>query len=353
MPYSVKDVLGSSPSDDIERDVNSFFVGSIPLNSSVQIKIHLFYFVNKTSVCFLWNHMCMDGGGFKAFLAAVCARYDGREAAPPFLTGPRGYKEVYRDMPEEKRKKAKRLFAGNFAPDNKKLFPFSPEKKDDSTQLVVRTIASDVFGSAAAQAKKLNSTVNDMLLYAYADALCHIADFSGEQLAVSSAVDLRRHIKEPYRLGYTNHTAFMYALVKPESRAAREILSDVSESTQRAKKDEFIGLHGLPLLSLGYHLATYAQVELIVRLFYKNPPFALSNLGAFEGEIFGMGGKTPAFLMVAGAAKHKPCAMLTAAVNSGKLTVSMCVKGNEADRKIIDSFFTEFENSLKRLAVKG
>lgn len=348
MPYSTDDVVSVSQSDDIESDTNRFFTQTIPLENPVQIKIGIFYCGNNTSLCFLWNHMCTDGGGFKAFYASLCGRYDSRSDSLPFLTGSRGYKEVYRDLPPEAQKKAKRLFSGNFAPKNTQLFPFSPVQKDDGTIFTARTVEPDIFIPAKNKAKQYGATVNDLLIYTYAGALRKMGNRGGT-LAVSGAVDLRRYIKDPTRLGYTNHTAFLYALVSPESKTPEAKLRDVVRSTKKAKADEFLGLHGLPMLSLGYHLATYAQVELIVRLFYKNPPYAVSNVGSFDDPVYNLGGHRPCYLMVGGAAKHKPCAMLTAATCNGALTVSMCVKGNEKDKIIINKFFDEFENCLSDL----
>ena len=58
-------------------------------------------------------------------------------------------------------------------------------------------------------------------------------------------------------------------------------------------------------------------------------------------------GQVDAF--VAGAAKNKPCAVMTALSIGGQLSASMCLRGNERDREILEGFFTEFENNIKSL----
>ena len=91
----------------------------------------------------------------------------------------------------------------------------------------------------------------------------------------------------------------------------------------------------------------YAQAEPIVKLFYRNPTLSLSNVGAIDTQAFSLGGNKPFSAFVAGAAKNKPCAVMTALSINGDLSVSMCLRGNDNDREILERFFTEYEKNIK------
>ena len=94
----------------------------------------------------------------------------------------------------------------------------------------------------------------------------------------------------------------------------------------------------------------YIQAESVVRLFYNNPMFSVSNVGIIRPSDFVLGEKGPYDAFVAGAAKNKPCAVMTALTINNNLSVSMCLRGNEKDKQLLESFFTEFENNIRSLA---
>ena len=97
--------------EDIIKAREEFFAQEIPLSSNIQMKIGVFINNNKSYVCFIWNHMCMDGGGFKSFWTDFCKAYTDyvcKGLSPLcFAVGSRKYTDVYKDMPKPKRKKAK------------------------------------------------------------------------------------------------------------------------------------------------------------------------------------------------------------------------------------------------------
>ena len=97
---------------------------------------------------------------------------------------------------------------------------------------------------------------------------------------------------------------------------------------QEIKKDTFMGLHGLPLLNIVYKTMVYLQAEHVVKLFYRNPTLSVSNVGAIDTKAFSLAGNPPFSAMVAGAAKNKPCAVMTALSINGDFTASICLRGN-------------------------
>ncbi|MBQ6601615.1 MAG: hypothetical protein IIX36_08220 [Clostridia bacterium] len=351
--YKIEDSFTFEETDDIENSAYDFLVRGIGINESTQMKIAVFHKDGKCALCFRWNHMLIDGGGFKQFARDLFRAYDEITEAGSckgcFLTGSRAYNEVYRDFDEDKKKKAKAQILGNSAHE-KKTLPFTAKSGKERNILIFKKIDADIFNSAAAKGKELGATANDVLVAAYIRSAYRIIGCDKkEKMSISCAVDLRRHMKNPDRIGYTNHTTFMPCTVKGMGDTMEDTVKAVAECNRENKKDPFLGLHGLPLLNFAYKAMTYIQAEPTVRLFYANANLALSNVGRVDKKLFSLGGNEPTDAFVAGGAKVKPCAAVNALSLDGRLTLSMTIQGTEEDRKMVEEFFEEMEKELKSL----
>lgn len=349
--YHVNDFVIAKNVTDLEKAKQEFFSREIPLKNNVQMNIGLFYHQGKSYVLFIWNHMCMDGGGFKAFWSDFCKAYTdyvlNGKSPTCFSTGSRAYDEVYKDMPADFKRKAK-LQLANVSPRDKHRFPFENNNVEKDVIIASRKISKEHFDKAVAYTKGCGGTVNDLLVAAYIDALKKVAGFNPDEgISISCATDLRRHIKDTSTIGYTNHVSFSYCAVEKMGANLKETLLIVSKKTKELKNDAFMGLHGIPLLNFAYKTMIYAQAEPIVSLFYRNPTLSLSNVGKIDTTAFALAGNKPFSAFVAGAAKNKPCAVMTALSINGELSVSMCLRGNQKDKELLEKFFTEYENNIK------
>ena len=352
--YNIDDIVTTETPENLTKAKQKFFLREIPLDSNIQINIALFYSEGRTSICFIWNHMCMDGGGYKSFWSDFCRNYTDyvTKGINPanFSDGSRSYTAVYSDFNKKDKAKAKRLFTVHSVKDKHK-FPFTPECGNSDVVIVTREIGKEIFGAAKETSKKAEATVNDMLVASYMDAYGKITGMGAdESLNVSCAVDLRRYIKDLSRIGYTNHVSFIHCAVARKGAAIHETLRYVSEVNEKTKKDPFMGLHGLPLLNFGYKSMIYLQAEPVIKMFYNNPFLAVSNVGALDAKALSICGNEPCGVFVAGAAKNKPYAMLTALTLNDCLFLSMSVRGNDEDRKILERFFDEIEKSITELS---
>lgn len=350
--YHIDDMVKVFYIDEIEPARMNFFKNSIPLSSNVQMHIGVFICNNKTYICFYWNHMCFDGGGYKAFWKDVCKNYTNyvENNIPPisFSSGSRKYTEVYKDMPEDKKKRAKKQLA-NISPKIKRTLPFTKEKTDEVI-IAHKEISENSFNKALTLAKEMNATVTDIILASYITALGNICSLKQtDELSVACAVDLRRHIKDLSNIGYTNHVSFIHCHLAQKGKDFKDTLYKVSEKTKDLKNDEFIGLHGLPLLNFAYKSMTYIQAETLVKLFYNNPVLSVSNVGPIDTIGFSLAHNEPFSAFVAGSAKNKPCAVMTCLTINGLLKVSICLRGNEEDEKVLDRFLTEFKNIIESI----
>ena len=198
--------------------------------------------------------------------------------------------------------------------------------------------------------KAHGATVNDMLVTAYFYSLYELAEYGeDESVTISCAIDLRRHMKDDDGQGVTNHTAFMQCNIPRRGRNIFETLQYVINSSNLFKKDKFMGLYGLPLLKFAYKILPHSASEEIIKIGYSNPLLAMSNIGILDHKALALSGNEPLDGFMTGAVKYKPYVLLSATSMRNVITLSMCVRGNEEDKKIVNRFFDIFERSVEKL----
>ncbi|MCI9641171.1 MAG: hypothetical protein HFJ98_00025 [Eubacterium sp.] len=343
--YKIDDVLTVKEVSEAELDfeINNFLIQYIPPDADVQMKVAVFNHNGKSVLCVVENHMCMDGGDLKYFMKALCQNYNDyieSGISPVDLrTGTRSYESVYEDFSTGEKRLAKNLYKNVNSKDDHG-FPFTPNSIRDKSFIAKRKIPASKFDEIRFAGKKHGATINDMLLTAYFYALYELAGFdSREGISISCAVDLRRHLKSSEGQGVTNHTAWMQCRVPERGANIFETLNFVVQSSNQFKEDKFIGLHGLPLLSFGYKILPLAASEEVIKIGYANPLLAMSNIGILEVDKLALEGHEPIDGFMSGAVKYKPYALLSVTSVRKELTLSMCVRGNEEDKLIVDKFF--------------
>lgn len=352
-PYSIDDVLTVAYPEDVDTAVDEFLTQYIPPESDIQMKAAVFYYEGKSVLCIVENHMCMDGGDLKYFLKALCKNYSDyveKKISPIDLrTGSRSYEEVYSGFSQTETRMARNLYKNINAKDDH-AFPLTPDNIRDKSFIARRKIDAERFAKIRAAGKKLSATVNDMLVAAYFYSLYELAGFdNSESVSISCAIDLRRHMKDVDDKGITNHTAWMQCSVPECGRDIFETLKYAARSANKFKHDKFMGLYGLPLLKLGYTILPHTASEEIIKLGYSNPLIAMSNIGILEADKLALAGNEPTDGFMSGAVKYKPYVLLSATSFRNVLTLSMCVRGNDEDKAIVEKFFDLMEKNLGTL----
>ncbi|MBQ7741200.1 MAG: hypothetical protein IJT65_08220, partial [Eubacterium sp.] len=353
--YHINDVLTVKEvsEENLDKEINDFLVQYIPPEAQIQMKVAVFNHGGKSVLCLVENHMCMDGGDLKYFMKALCKNYNEfieNGVSPVDLrTGTRSYEAVYEDFTGVERKMAKGLYK-NINTKDDHGFPLTPNNIKDHSFIARRKFPAEVFNNLRAAGKKRGATINDMLLTAYFYSLYELAAFNPEDsVSISCAIDLRRHIKDNTDQGVTNQTAWMQTRVPRRGSDIFETLDYVIKSSNDFKNDRFMGLHGLPLLSLGYKIMPHAASEEIIKVGYANPLLAMSNIGILETDKLALEGNEPTDGFMSGAVKYKPYVLLSVTSMRKELTLSMCVRGNDEDKKIVEHFFDLIENSINLL----
>lgn len=338
--------------EELDSEINDFLIQHIPTDSNIQMKVAVFNHSGKSVLCIVENHMCMDGGDFKYFLKSLCKNYNDyaeNKISPIDLkTGTRSFESVYEDFSSAEKQMAKRLYK-NVNSKDEHAFPLTQDDIRDSSFIARRKVSADVFNKIKEVGKKHGATINDMLVAAYFHSIYELADFNkNDSVSISCAIDLRRHIKDSQDLGVTNHTAWMQCKVPRCGRDIFETLTYTVNSVNQFKKDRFIGLHGLPLLSLGYKILPHAASEEIIKIGYSNPLLAMSNIGVLDEKSLALAGNEPTYGFMSGAVKYKPYVLLSVTSMRKELTFSMCVRGNDEDKKIVEHFFDIFESNINK-----
>ena len=75
----------------------------------------------------------------------------------------------------------------------------------------------------------------------------------------------------------------------------------------------------------------------------------MSNIGILSGPQLALCGNEPTDAFMSGAVKYKPFVLLTATTYKNVITLSMCVRGNDKDKAIVNNFFDLMEKNIKTL----
>ncbi len=309
--YKINDVLTVKEvsEENLDQEINDFLVQYIPPDADIQMKVAVFNHSGKSVLCIVENHMCMDGGDLKYFMKSLCKNYSDfveNGISPVDLrTGTRSYESVYEDFSSGEKRLAKNLYKNVNSKDDHG-FPFTPNSIKDKSFIAKRKIPAFKFDAIRSSGKKHGATINDMILTAYFYSLYELAGFDKRDgFSISCAVDLRRHIKDNSDQGVTNHTAWMQCRVPEQGDNIFETLNYVVHSSNQFKEDRF----------------------------------AMSNIGVLEVDKLALAGNEPTDGFMSGAVKYKPFALLSVTSVRKELTLSMCVRGNEIDKEIVEKFF--------------
>lgn len=353
MPYKIDNVFTVSYPDDVKTAVDEFLTQYIAPTESIQMKIALFIKDGKSTLCMIENHMCMDGGDLKYFLQEFCENYskyvsDGISPVN-FRTGSRSYDDVYSGFSKTEAGVARRLFKNINARDDHR-FPLTKDSIQDSSFIARKQFSAETLDKLKTKGKELGATINELLLASYFYSVYELAGYpESDTVMISNAIDLRRHMKSVDNKGFTNHTSWMQCAIPERGKDIFETVKYVIASSNKFKKDKFMGLYGLPLLNFGYNFLPHGVSEEIIKIGYSNPLMAMSNIGILNGQHFALCGNEPADAFMSGAVKYKPFVLLTATTYKKVITLSMCVRGNDEDRQIVSKFFDLMEKNINTI----
>lgn len=343
--YKAEDIVSLHKPDDIDKASDEFLAQVIPYDNNVQIKIAVFEKDDKSVLAILVNHMCMDGGDFKYFIATLCANYNALKrkdyTALSMKSGSRSFEQVYSKFDGSDLKKARNLYKNVSKNKNKVAFPWSEASSEDVNRIVRRRVDSKAFARMKAVAKALGITVNDAVMTAVCRTLYELCGLSDDDpLTVSCAIDLRRHIVEGgAKGGLTNHTAWLACKMPCKGETVRDTAVNVLQSMRAHKRDKFMGLYSLPLLKLAYTIFPQDVAEFAIKHGYDNPLLAVSNIGVLGDDKLVFDGTVLTDGFISGATKYKPYFLMSVTTLNGEMSFSTSMRGNEKDVETVNRYF--------------
>ncbi|MBQ9276901.1 MAG: hypothetical protein IJ226_04855, partial [Clostridia bacterium] len=351
--YKIDDIMTVNlECEDLEKTVDEFICRSIPVDNNVQYQFGIFSDGKLWVVAMIVNHMCMDGGDFKYFMRKLADNYNQHISGDrgfSIKTGSRARDEVYSNLTDEDKEVAKSLYKNISAVKDEHYFPLTPASKEDRTMICKRKVDKELFDSFKAIGKKLDVTVNDLMLAFYIRALYDIGMFDErERLSIPCMVDLRRHIEAGgANTGLTNHTGFMVVSVEEKGETINDTLIGVLRSVRKSKEDKYMGLYSLPLLKLAYAVFPYAISETAIKIGYMNPLIGMSNIGLLNDTLLKLGDANLVDGFMTGAVKYKPYMQLALTTVKGVMTMTIAIRGNDEDRRTGERFFDMITSNMR------
>lgn len=351
--YTIDDIVSYEKVENADKVADEWLLGVIPYDNNVQIKIAVFEDDKYSVLALRNNHMCMDGGDLKYFLATLCENYTnlkaGNYSALHMKSGSRSYDQVYSKLEGEDLKHAKNLYKNISKTEDKVAFPWSESVPEDTNKIVKRVINEEDFDKLRALAKKMGITVNDAIMAAVFRSLyemCGLKDT--DSLTVSCAIDLRKHIVEGgLQGGLTNHTAWMAVRTMSKGESIQDTIVNVIRSTKGFKRDKFMGLYSLPLLKLAYTIFPQDIAEFAIKAGYTNPLIAVSNMGLLNDQKLTFDGMKLVDGFISGAVKYKPFFLMSVTTLLGRVTLSTAIRGNQKDVDIANRYFDLVMKNIK------
>ena len=340
-------------SGDVDAEAEAFLTQEIPLMNKRQFKCAVVTNGTEWVVCFVGNHMCMDGNSLSHAVTTVISHYNdrlnGKTPTAKFRRGTRSYDAIYNDMKPEDVKAAKKLFS-NASPSDKHVITLTPDREGDKTFFVKKTVPAEEFAAIRAAAKAQNATVNDFMAAAYIRALYQTEQFDPEQpFIVSSAIDLRgRYVKDQNSHGYTNHSTFMPISVPRMGKDMHETLDYVHQCSTELKNDPYLGLYSLPLLNIAFNYLPHFIGNTLVNLGFSYANTSMSNIGLMRPEEYALDGHAPVDAFMTGAAKWKPYIHLSMTTYQGAATFMFVERGNQKDYELLTALMDRiYQNFLE------
>ena len=105
-------------------------------------------------------------------------------------------------------------------------------------------------------------------------------------------------------------------------------------------------LHLVALLEFVFQLFPFPLLKKAVLKAYRNPPFAMSNIGILDHRRLMFDGVPARSAFMSGSIKYNPYLQLAVSTYRNKITLSIAFHGTPEDRAAIEHFLSQVEHEL-------
>lgn len=347
------ETVGSSGFKDVltfvktQSEFNSFMTSKTNEVTGPQMKACL---LNSDNDCLgiLMNHIVCDGAGFKKYIYTLCDLYshllkDQDYKPDNILNGDRSLNIINKQFRFKDKLKAL-IFQNEKSNGSTNLkFPMSTEREVEPF-IVTHEVHEDRFLSIKNYCKNHKVTINDVTLAAFYRVLYKI---SGKQdLSISIAVDMRKHLKDKDTNALSNLTAMVISNL---SYGPNDTLDDTVEKVHEEmsfKKENIIGLNSFVKISLVFKLFNYKQIKKLFENKFENPLIGMTNIGVLDFKRLYFEGTQIRNALMFGSIKYRPYFQVALTTYNNIMTFTINLYGNSNDKENIENFLLLLDEEL-------
>ncbi|MFI3229845.1 MAG: condensation domain-containing protein [Bacillota bacterium] len=352
--YNPADWIQIKNSENFEEEVDAFLCKKIEQGAEAQMKILIVRGKDKDAMGIILNHQVMDGACFKKAVNMLADTYTKLLSDPNyklvFVDKDRSFKQIYKDMDLATKLKVWTMFQQSSSVKGKTGFPFETMDKSKMSPYINKyRLSSDKFLQIKAYGKANGYSINDMLMACYIMSLFDILNMpKDENLELDMIIDLRRYIKDPDSLGFSNYVSTTRCTQnKMECPTLKETLMQFKEKNT-VTMSNMPGHSGVSRLFLGFGLFGFKKAHKVVLSNFNNPLIATSNIGIVKFNNFGALKFEDCYMT--GSIKIPPYMQLALTTFNNAITFTMAQWSTDADRKFIAKFFEIFGGYLNEMA---
>ncbi len=341
-------------SENFEEEVDAFLCKKIEQGVEAQMKLLIVRGENKDAMGILLNHQVMDGACFKKTVNMLADTYTKLLSDPNYklilVNKDRNFGQMYKDMNLATKLKVWTMFKQSSSVKDKTGFPFETmDKSKMSPRINKYRLSSEKFLQIKAYGKANGYSINDMLMACYIMSLFDILNMpKDENLELDMIIDLRRYIKDPDSLGFSNYVSTTRCTQnKLECPTLKGTLLQFKEKNTVTMAN-MPGHSGVSRLFLGFALFGFKKAHQVVLSNFNNPLIATSNIGIVKFNNFGSLKIEDCYMT--GSIKIPPYMQLALTTFNNAITFTMAQWSTDADRKFIAKFFEIFGSYLNEMA---
>lgn len=347
--YDINEAVSFKASDNLKDDALDFLVTN-PIHSTdnIQFKVKVIYNENRFVICFLINHMIVDGGDFKYLMNMFIKAYNSDEEIE-LKDGSRSHLLIYSKMDIIKKSMALTLYKNITSSLKSYKFNFTKKSNDEKADILISNFSKEESDKLLAFSKENKVSITDIFLASYGFTAKKYVKHKLKMkfpIQMQSMVDLRRYIDDKDIIGLSNQTGMMHVEFSTKLDNLYSALKEVNRVTSQDKNDGFIGLNALPLLCHLYKRYPNKFANLLISNHFNYADFSLSNIGILDSERLKINGCTLIDGHMSGACQKKKKIMLSITSLNNRFTMSIPYIGNIKDKKILESFLNDIKENI-------
>lgn len=336
----------------IEADQNAESLKMNALASSInilhepQLKIYLIREKNFDTLCVIINHMVCDGAGLKEYLYVLsdiytmCKRND--DSVPNLKFISRNTRCLFEGLCFTE--KIEILFSKYDLSNQKNQIPYNMIGDRNNPFFVTLKITKQEFLLIKNYARKLEVTVNDMVLTTYARVLSK--EMKRERIIIPCPVDLRRYIRSNKKHSISNFTSnFICDINITESDSFQDTLIQVSQQMKLQKLSKNC-LKAVVMIEIISRLLSFNIFGKIFNKIFTMPVVSYTNLGIIDKKLLNFDQIEIIDMYITGAIKYVPYFQIAISTYDDSCTLSSNLHGTESDKVKIKHFLMEVKKEL-------